>query len=176
MALQRAALSQVRRQLFGTSGERALVLLRAAWPGVVGPELARRTEVVSLDGTTLRVRVPDAGWQKVLHRMRGDILARLSDVAGELAPRRLGFVEPPRLRGTPNPASIDPGLVSLPADPVILPSPAPPPTPLAASPAGSEPDLVAPPSVEAAAAVIADPELRRRFLASAARYFRTRTP
>ena len=79
------------------------MLLRAAWPGVVGPELARRTEVVSLDGTTLRVRVPDAGWQKVLHRMRGDILSRLFDVAGELAPRRLGFVEPPRLRGIPIP-------------------------------------------------------------------------
>jgi len=174
MALQRAVLSQVRRQLFGTSSERALVLLRAAWPGVVGPELARRTEVVSLEGTTLRVRVPDVGWQKVLHRMRGDILSRLFDVAGELAPRRLGFVEPPRLRGTPHPASIDPALVSVPADSASPPTPKPHPRP--ASTAASEPDLVAPPSVEAAAAAIADPELRRRFLASAARYLRATTP
>jgi Dna[CI] antecedent, DciA len=174
MALQRAALSQVRRQLFGTSGERALVLLRAAWPGVVGPELARRTEVVSLDGTTLRVRVPDAGWQKVLHRMRGDILSRLFDVAGELAPRRLGFVEPPRLRGNADRASIVPGPASPIPDAVSLPSP--PPTPQPAFTAGSETDLLTPPSVEAAAAAITDPELRRRFLASAARYLRARTP
>jgi hypothetical protein len=158
MALQRVGLAEVRRQVFGTSRERTLVLLRAAWPGVVGQELARRTEVVSLEGTTLRVRVPDAGWQKVLHRMRGDILSRLFAVAGELAPRRLGFVEPPRGRPTVEAAKG--------SDPAA-------PAPEAPSPALARPDL-APPSVVAAAAVIADEDLRRRFLTTAARYLSSR--
>ena len=37
--------------------------------------------------------MPDARWRKVLHRMQREILARLRRVAGDLAPRRLGFVE-----------------------------------------------------------------------------------
>src|SRR5678815_2906688 len=80
-------------RLFGASPARTLALLEAAWPLAVGPELARRTEVLGIEGGTLRVRVPDAGWRKVLHRMQPQILAHLREIAGDLAPRRMGFVD-----------------------------------------------------------------------------------
>ncbi len=128
-------------RLFGANPERALALMRAAWPAAVGPELARRTEVVAFDSGVLRVRVPDATWRKGLLRMRGDILGRLRGIAGKAAPRSLGFVEG---RVTPPPRA-----------------------PTAASPA-VEPAL--PASVVAAAQAIPDLELRVRFLAAAGRY------
>ena len=80
-------------RLFGASPARTLALLEAAWPLAVGPELARRTEVLGIEGGTLRVRVPDAGWRKVLHRMQPQILAHLREIAGDLAPKRMGFVD-----------------------------------------------------------------------------------
>ena len=80
-------------RLFGASPARTLALLEAAWPLAVGPELAWRTEVLGIEGGTLRVRVPDARWRKVLHRMQPQILAHLREIAGDLAPRRMGFVE-----------------------------------------------------------------------------------
>jgi hypothetical protein len=117
-----------------------LALMRAAWPIAVGAELARRTEVAALDGRLLRIRVPDATWQRALLRMRREILARLRDVAGASAPYKLGFVEgaivvAPAARQAPRTL------------------PAPPPADLAA-----------------AAQSIRDPEIRERFLASVAAY------
>jgi len=148
MALQRVGSSpRLRGELFGARGERTLVLLQAAWPWAVGDELARRTEVVALDAGTLRVRVPDAGWRKVLHRMRGDILKRLYDVAGEFAPRRMGFMEGP-LAST-----------STSGRPEALPPATPLPVPATASP-----------SLRKAAEAIDDPDLRQRFLETAALY------
>ena len=122
-----------------------LALLRAAWPAAVGPEVARRTEIIGLEGRTLRVRVPDAGWRKVLHRMRRDILQRLYHTVGGLAPSALGLQE-----GVIEDAPA--------ADPVPTPPPA------------CEVDV--PAAIHAAAASIADPELRERFTASAALYLR----
>jgi hypothetical protein len=127
-------------QIFGSRPEGALALLRAAWPLAVGPELARRTEVIALDHGILRVRVPDARWQRGLVRMRGDILARLRAIAGGAAPRSLGLVE---------------GHVALAAEP----PPAPP-----------SPPAEAPVEVVAAAEGIPDPEIRERFVATAGRY------
>ena len=114
--MQRPPAPDLAAQLFGSSPERTLLLMRAAWPVAVGPELARRTEVVALDREVLRVRVPDATWQRGLARMRGDIMRRLREIAGAAAPRSLGFVlgpvsasqareTPPRLgRRRPRPA------------------------------------------------------------------------
>ena len=129
-------------RLFGSRPEHTLALLRAAWPAAVGADLARRTEVVAFDRGVLRVKVPDARWQRSLQRMRGEILARLRSVAGGAAPRSLGFVAGPV------------------AEP---PAPAPPPE--------AAPPLPAPEAVAEAARAIPDPEMRARFLASAARYF-----
>ena len=128
-------------RLFGSRPEHTLALLRAAWPVAVGPDLARRTEVVALDRGIVRVKVPDLRWQRSLLRMRGDILSRLRAVAGGAAPRGLGFVVGP-VAGPPEPA------------------PAP----------GAVPPAPAPSAVAEAAAAIPDPELRALFLAAAARY------
>jgi hypothetical protein len=127
-------------RLFGASQESALALLRAAWPAAVGPELARRTEVVTLDRGVLRVRVPDQTWRRGLVRMREDILARLRRIAGGVAPRALGFVEGP---------------VALAAQP---------------RPSQPTKKAPLPPALRAAAEAIPDPELRERFLAAATLY------
>jgi hypothetical protein len=124
---------------------RTLALVRAAWTRAVGPDLARRTEVVALEGTTLRIRVPDARWRKELHRMQPEILARLRETTGELAPRRLGFMEGPVATVANAAAAAEPARAEAPA-----------PAPL-------------PPSVVAGALAL-DPDLRARFLEVAARY------
>jgi hypothetical protein len=128
-------------RLFGSRPEHTLALLRAAWPAAVGPEIARRTEVVALDRGILRLKVPDARWQRSLLRMRADILARLRSVAGGAAPRGLGFVVG-RVADSPAPALEHP----------VAPLPR------------------APRAVAEAAGVIPDPETRARFVDSAARY------
>jgi len=138
-ALGRASLG---RRLFSTP-ERALKVLEAAWPRAVGPELARRTELAALEGGCLWVRVPDARWRKVLHRMSGDLRHRMRRAVGDMAPTRLAFVIGP-VEETPAPAA------------------APPPEAPAPVPA----------SVAAAAEAIPDAELRRLFLESSARYLR----
>jgi hypothetical protein len=144
VALQRAISPGTANRLFPPGSERALYLLRAAWPRAVGEELARRTEVLAVEGKTLRIRVPSGGWTKVLHRLAPRILSRLRDVAGEASPTRLGFTE---------------GFEASPK--VAEPGPE--------SPPPSEP---APPMVVEGAMRIADPEIRERFLATAARYLK----
>jgi hypothetical protein len=129
-------------RIFGSEPAR-LALIKGAWPFAVGPELARRTEVLALEGRTLRVRVPDAGWRKALHRMQPQIVARLRSVAGDLGPSRLGFSE---------------GQVAAPAEA----------KPAASDAGGNGTSLD--PEVSAAAGGIADAELRQLFLAAAARY------
>jgi predicted nucleic acid-binding Zn ribbon protein len=142
MALRPLVDVSLARRLFGTAPVRTLALVRAAWPRAVGPDLARRTEVVALEAATLRVRVPDARWRKELHRMQPDILARLREIVGDLAPRRLGFVEGE-----------------------VAPAPS-----REAGRAGSPTPPAAPPEVVAGASVLRDVDLRRRFLEVAARY------
>jgi hypothetical protein len=130
-------------RIFGSEPARRLALIKSAWPFAVGPELARRTEVLALEGRTLRVRVPDAGWRKALHRMQPQIVARLRSVAGDLGPSRLGFSE---------------GQVAAPAETKPAPS------------AGSGETTRLDPELTAAAERIADAELRQLFLAAAVRY------
>ena len=140
MALRRAGGSDVAARLFGGSPERVQALMRAAWPLAVGAELGRRTEVLGVEKGTLRIRVPDARWRLVLHRMQPDILRRLKEIAGSLAPWRIGFVEGGMAEP---PATVVPDEAEAPVAPATL--------------AGS-------------AEAIADEEIRRRFLATAARY------
>jgi hypothetical protein len=142
MALERLITTSLARRLFGAVPARTLALVRAAWPRAVGPDVARRTEVLALDDGTLRIRVPDARWRKELHRMQRDILWRLREIVGDLAPRRMGFLEGP--------------VAMAPAPEVSPTAPSGPPAP--------------PAEVVAGAAVLEDPELRRHFLEVAARY------
>jgi hypothetical protein len=160
---QRAVHPSLAVRLFGGDLRGRLALLRAAWPLAVGAELARRTEVLEVQGTTLRVRVPDAAWRKVLHAMQPRLRVRLRDVAGDLAPARLSFQEAP-LTGVPAPAA-DATAASASRD-------------APAQPADTGTGDAAPEAVRAGAAAIADPEIRERFLLTAARALarRPRTP
>jgi hypothetical protein len=142
MALKPASSPGLGARLFAPGTPGGLALLRAAWPHAVGPELAQRTEVTGIDRGTLRVRVPDARWRQGLFRMRHRILARLRETAGPVAPDRLGFVE----------GHVPTAAPSVPE--AVAPAPIPP----------------APAAVVRAAAAIPDPELRARFLETAARY------
>ena len=144
MALEKPDHRGLVRRLFPPGSPQRLELVRAAWPLAVGADLARRTEVLELEGRTLRVRVPDASWRKVLHRMRTHILARMAEVAGEAAPDRLGFQEEALGTVRPLPPAAAPAAAGLPAE--------------------------APAAVRREAETIADPDLRRAFVETAARY------
>jgi hypothetical protein len=133
-------------RLFGGRPEHTLALLRSAWPVAVGSDLARRTQLVALDDGILRVKVSDARWQRTLLRMRAEILVRLRGVAAGAAPRGLGFVVG-ALATAPEPPPAGP--------PDVLPD---------------VPPAPAPRAVVEAAAAIADPEVRARFISAAARY------
>jgi len=158
-------------QLFGASPARTLALLEAAWPLAVGPELARRTEVLGIERGTLRVRVPDAGWRKVLHRMQPQILSHLREIAGDLAPRRMGFVE----GGL---AVEPPGQAQIMSSPSNQPQSAAAPRSGGAARGGfqggsslpSESVVSSPPEIRDIAATIDDTEIRARFLEVATRY------
>jgi hypothetical protein len=156
-------------RLFGASPARTLALLQAAWPLAVGPELARRTEVIGIEKGTLRVRVPDASWRKVLHRIQPQILGRLREIAGDLAPRRMGFLDGGLSTGMSTgsdsgverrAAAVDAGgFQGGPRTPT--------------SPGVSAPPEIkdsTPPNIEAQAHEIPDPEIRMRFLETATRY------
>ena len=80
-------------RLFGASPARTLALLRGRLAAGGGPGAGAAHGGARLEGGTLRVRVPDARWRKVLHRMQRQILGHLREIAGDLAPRRMGFVE-----------------------------------------------------------------------------------
>jgi hypothetical protein len=139
-----AARSAMARRLFAGGPEARLALLKACWPVAVGRGLEERTAVVALERETLRVRVPDGRWRKALHRMQPEILARLRQIAGDLAPRRLGYVEAAAAAPSP-PAARE-------------------------ETATAAPRAACPAALAEAAAAIPDPELRARFVESASRY------
>lgn len=142
VALQQPAERGLARRIFGGTPQGSLALLRNVWVQAVGPEVAQRTEVLALEGRSLRIRVPDARWRKVLHRMQRDILTRMQRQVGDMAPTRLGFQEGPISAAPTRPE----------------------PVPRATAP-GPLPEALA-----AAAVSIPDAEIRDRFCASAALY------
>jgi len=93
--MQRSSPTDLPAALFRATPTRRLALLKAAWPVSVGPELARRSEVVALDGDLARIRVSDATWRRSLWRMRQDLVKKLRRIAGSAAPFALTFVEGP---------------------------------------------------------------------------------
>lgn len=149
MSLRLAVNASFAAALFEKQPAARLELLRAVWPAVAGAELARRTRLLAVDGAILRVRVPDASWRRVLHRLRWDVLSRLRLKVGKLAPRRLAFYEG--------------GGAEINSLPPPQPQTGPPPAP---------PRL--PKTVASAASAIADLELRRQFERTAALYLSAR--
>jgi hypothetical protein len=140
--MKRPSPADLAAELFRATPGRRLALLKAAWPAAVGPELARRSEVVALDGDLARIRVPDAIWRRSLWRMRKDLVGRLRRITGSAGPWALTFVEGP---------------VAAPADPPTPQTRAVRPAPL-------------PPGVADAADLIPDDATRERFREAAGRY------
>ena len=83
----------VRRELgrFGTSGEMADLV--GAWPEAVGETVARNAWPARLarDGT-LHVNAGSSAWAFELQQLESEIVGRLREVLGEVAPSRLRVV------------------------------------------------------------------------------------
>ena len=105
----------VRRELgrFGTAGEMADLV--AAWPGLVGGQVAANAWPGRLarDGT-LHVNASLSAWAFELGQLEGEILPRLQEALGEGAPKRLRFAPGP----LPEPApEVSKALVGPPPEP-----------------------------------------------------------
>lgn len=57
-------------------------LVVAAWPNAVGKKIAAHTQAIRMVRTRLVVEVEDSVWQRQLFTLRGQILAKLEQVAG----------------------------------------------------------------------------------------------
>jgi predicted nucleic acid-binding Zn ribbon protein len=57
-------------------------LVVAAWPNAVGKKIASHTRAAGLVRARLVIEVEDAIWQRQLFTLRGQILAKLEQVAG----------------------------------------------------------------------------------------------
>jgi hypothetical protein len=86
----------VRRELgrFGTAG--AMTDLVAAWPALVGEQVAANAWPARFarDGT-LHVSASSSAWAFELGQLEGEILPRLREALGDAAPRRLRFAPGP---------------------------------------------------------------------------------
>ena len=68
-----------------------LAAVQAAWLGVVGAQLAAVAEPVSERAGTLTIECADTVWAQELDLMQGQLLERLREELGELAPSTLRF-------------------------------------------------------------------------------------
>lgn len=75
------------RVLKDTDPADAVVL---AWPLVCGAAVAQRVRAVAFENETLRVSVPDKGWQSQLEAFNPQYLHRLSQLAG-VAVKRITY-------------------------------------------------------------------------------------
>src|SRR5438270_8601354 len=71
--------SLARHLLRNAAPEEAVVLV---WPLVCGSAVAGRARAVAFENETLRVAVPDKGWQSQLEAFTVQYLERLSNLAG----------------------------------------------------------------------------------------------
>ena len=81
------------REMLSADPARLTAFAAAFWPHMVGAEVGLRTRVVKLEKSTLVIEVPDASWQKELHRLQPSLVRRLRELLGPAAPRRLGFMQ-----------------------------------------------------------------------------------
>lgn len=66
-------------------------IARAAWPAAVGKAIAARSSRIRLVRSTLVVDVEDAIWQRQLHALSSQIVARLRKITGSETVRDLEF-------------------------------------------------------------------------------------
>ena len=74
----------------GLQGWRAV----EAWPGVVGPRIARHTRCVGFGEGTLRVEVESAPWMHELGYLERELKERLNRHLGEPCIQSIRFVVP----------------------------------------------------------------------------------
>ena len=68
-----------------------LAAVQAAWAGAVGEQLAAVATPVSERAGTLTIECADTVWAQELDLMQGQLLERLREELGELAPSGLRF-------------------------------------------------------------------------------------
>ena len=66
-------------------------IARAVWPAAVGKSIAAHTSRIKLVRTTLLVEVEDATWQKQLHFLSAQIVARVRKLTGSDTVRDVEF-------------------------------------------------------------------------------------
>lgn len=151
-----------------------LGLLRQHWAGVVGPELAARTQPHRLEGATLWIATPDACWAYELQFFKSELLASVQAFLESRAVTDLRFRAVPAEAGPTGSA----GGTSPPA------GPPPEPAPMAGGSASAGAGLVAqafpgsppqpPEALARAAEAISDPALRAVFQRSLSKRRRAR--
>ena len=92
---------------FDVDGQFGIVRLVREWPDVVGPQIARRTEVDGLKFHTAVIKVSTAMWIQELSMMRLQILQKLTTAMGDDSVRDLRFVKGTlSRRSRPRPAPV----------------------------------------------------------------------
>lgn len=87
----RPAASAFRAARDRAAPQTGLAAVQAAWRQVAGEQLAAVAEPVSEREGTLTIVCSDSVWAQELDLMQGQLLERLRDALGELAPTQLRF-------------------------------------------------------------------------------------
>jgi predicted nucleic acid-binding Zn ribbon protein len=87
----RQASSAIRAAMDRAAPRTGLAAVQAAWSGAVGERIAAVATPVSERAGTLTVECSDTVWAQELDLMQGQLLERLRDELGELAPAKLKF-------------------------------------------------------------------------------------
>ncbi|MFN8006620.1 MAG: DUF721 domain-containing protein [Terriglobia bacterium] len=83
-------------------------LALALWNQVVGEALSKKTRPLRLSRSTLIIEVPSQAWQKELHLLRHDIIAKLNEQAGCRLIHNIEFRVDSHFPDPPNPPRIPP--------------------------------------------------------------------
>lgn len=87
----RPASSALREALDRAAPKTPLAAVQAAWSEVVGERIAAVAQPVSERGGEVRVSCSDSVWAQELDLMQEQLLQRLHERLGELAPKSLRF-------------------------------------------------------------------------------------
>jgi predicted nucleic acid-binding Zn ribbon protein len=87
----RQAAAAIRAARDRAAPQTGLAAVQTAWAGVVGERLAAAATPVSERAGTLTIECVDAVWAQELDLMQAQLLERLREELGELAPARLRF-------------------------------------------------------------------------------------
>lgn len=88
-----SVLERVAEEMGWTTTLRQAMLIEE-WPALVGENVARHTEVVSITHDLLEVRCDSTAWATELRRLRGEILTKIHHAYGETTVRDIRFLAP----------------------------------------------------------------------------------